>query len=84
MGEASDRKVPKSFRLSQRVAELVSDAAKETGLSEAEVVEGCTINQARAIVAQYEHLKTAAAVSAVASAGLRRARAERSDKGSSK
>lgn len=78
-------KQTKSFRLSPVVADLVAKAAKKAGLSEGEIIEGCIINQAEAVISEHERvqarLRSSEAVEQVAGAGIERPRDERSDKG---
>lgn len=81
---ADTTKQMKSFRLSRDIVKVVKTAAEDTGLSEADILESCVINQAAGVVALRDHLKTKDAVRNVAAAGVARARAERSDKGVAK
>ena len=81
---ANTNKKAKSFRLSQAVTDLIEKAAKKTGLSEAEVVDGCVINQVDSVVARYERLRKPEAVDAIAAAGSKRPRDERCDKGTTR
>lgn len=74
------QKILKTFRLSEEAIDLVARAADETGLSQADVIENCIVNQVGAVTVQEKARRNSMRTGTLA--GLqKRERLPRSDAG---